>query len=278
MGYEIGTATDHYDLLAKFRTFVEVTLPVADQWVSLRVDDTTADHESIWKLPGLSGAEEIFVGIKTYQDVANDYYNFAIMGATGYVSSNTFETQPGITRDGVPLWNQSIPYWFIVNAQRAIIVAKIENVYVSFYIGKFLPYATPTQFPYPICVGGMLGSASNTRYSDPNYVSWFKGSRSSFKFRFIDGTWKQPDLSPFVTGTTFRNTTTDTTQATGYYNLTPLIIMDSSNIYGELDNVYHITGYNNAVENTVTINGVTYVIFRDVARTGFNDYMAVGLI
>ena len=49
----------------------------------------------------------------------------------------------------------------------------------------------------------------------------------------------------------------------------------ASGIFGELDGVYHISGFNNAVENTVEIDGVTHVVMQDVARTGHIDYYAV---
>ena len=46
-------------------------------------------------------------------------------------------------------------------------------------------------------------------------------------------------------------------------------------MFGELDGVFHITGFNNAVENTFVIDGLTHVVLQDVWRTGFNDYYAI---
>jgi hypothetical protein len=64
----------------------------------------------------------------------------------------------------------------------------------------------------------------------------------------------------------------------GKYHLTPVEIYEpSTNLFGALDGVYHITGFNNAVENTVEIGGKTYVIIQDVWRTGFLDYYAMRL-
>ena len=90
MPYSIGTSTNgHYDLLADIRTFVEATLPVAERYTVMRAVSTGDDHEVIWKAPGLSGTEEIFFGIKTYQSVSSDYYNFKVGVFTGYVAENT---------------------------------------------------------------------------------------------------------------------------------------------------------------------------------------------
>lgn len=283
MAYEIGTAAGHYDLLAKLRTFLEGALPVAERW-AMQWEDTVSDYKGvIWQAPGLSGTEEIYTGIKTYQSVSSDYYNWKINGFTGYVPGNSFETQPGrIANDiGVPLWNQSIPYWFVGNGQRCIVVAKIENVYESFYLGKFLPYASPSQYPYPLCVGGMLTSAAGMRYSETTHTAWFKGARANMAMRFVDGNWRTPQFLPFAGANTLRNTNSDSNVAEGHYGLHSLVMSENAtgyiNNYGELDGVYFISGFNNAVENTLIIDGVTYVVLRDVWRTGFKDYLALRL-
>ena len=52
---------------------------------------------------------------------------------------------------------------------------------------------------------------------------------------------------------------------------------NSANLYGQLDGIYHISGFNSAVENTLTIGGITYVGMQSVARTGHTDYYAMRL-
>jgi hypothetical protein len=53
------------------------------------------------------------------------------------------------------------------------------------------------------------------------------------------------------------------------------LFIQTQNLFGALDGIYFITGFDNTVENTVTINGVTYVVIQDVWRTGFPDYYAI---
>jgi hypothetical protein len=48
-------------------------------------------------------------------------------------------------------------------------------------------------------------------------------------------------------------------------------------VYGELDGIFMISGFNNAVENTFTLGGKSYVVMQDVSRTGFYDYYAMRL-
>lgn len=433
MAYEIGTASGHYDLLDKLRTFLETTLPYTDRWLaksylsgsitfsSITRSGTTAtvttssphmlvtgdyvtvsgasdslyngdfaitylsatsfayimigtpaaspasgatvtrnNRQVIWSAPGLSGnspitsiihsgttatatfpsahglvtgatviikgasdslyngtftvtvtsstvftytmgstpsadasgtlymqQENIYVGLATYQLTSADYYNFRIRGFTGYVSSNTFDTQPGADQSpnsGIPLWNNSIPYWFVGNGQRIIVVAKIGTNYNSFYLGKILPYASPSQYPYPLAVCGMLTTAATTRYDDTNYISWFKGNRINCGLRFLDGTYRNPECLAFTQEQIFRNTNSNNTTATGYYGLHPIILSDinipvtgNTNVYGEFDGLYQISGYNQAVENILTISSIDYIVFRDVYRTNHQDYFALRL-
>ncbi len=59
----------------------------------------------------------------------------------------------------------------------------------------------------------------------------------------------------------------------GNYHLTPVEMSESNlNLWGALDGVYDITGFNNTVENTIPIGGIVYVVIQDVYRTGFPDY------
>jgi len=155
MAYETGTATDYLDLLDKLVTFM-----VANGWVSNRYE-TTGDYEFLAKGTGLAGTDNIYVGITTYSDEDLDYYNWRLQGALGYDASKTFDLQPGaipaptIGRTPViHLWNSNIPYWFIVNSRRAIVVAKVSTVYQIMYIGYILPYLPPSMMPYPLAIVG----------------------------------------------------------------------------------------------------------------------------
>jgi hypothetical protein len=233
----------------------------------------------IWSAPGLAGIDQIYTGVETYESIPSDYFNFKVAGFTGYVPGNAFTAQPGISAtNGVPLWNQAIPYWFVANAQRCIVFAKVQNNYNSFHIGKYLPYATPGQYPYPILIGGMLATNSATRYSDTAYVSWWKGSAATLSLRFVDGSYKNPTVNAFSGAHIFRNTIASSGTSAGYYGLHPLVLSDlTPNTYGEVDGIYLISGFDNAVENTIVVSGVTYVILRDVTRTGLQDYIALKL-
>lgn len=255
----------------------------ANGWTVLRYDTESDNRELILRGAGLSGTEEIYIGFMSYENVDNDYYNLAVAGFTGYVDGNSFDTQPGALILGVPAHNQRIDYWLTLNAQRIALTMRVGTpVYETCYAGKFNAYARPSQYPYPLVVSGMLSSASATRFSDTSHAMGYRGNRANFRMRFNDGSWHQPDCWPWNNGYVAGNAyvggiNTQQRPLNGYYPLNAIIINDSDlGVLGELDGLRHITGFDNAVENTTTdSDGNTWVVFQDVARTGFNDFYAL---
>ena len=278
MPHKIGFVTNsggklaHQNMLQVVKEFAE-----ANGWAVMRFIDTAASHELILKAPGLSGLEEIFVGMRTYESVAADYYNLTAAGFVGYVPGNTFASQPGAVLSGVPAHNTRIDYWLTLNGQRLVLAMKVGTpVYESIYLGKMLPYARPDQYPYPVVVGGMLSGEPETRFSETTHGIPFKGARANLRLRFNDGSWLTPSVHPwnsrYVAGWDVQTRDTG-----GFYPLMPCSLVSGANLLGELDGVHQITGFDNAVENTIEIEGVTYVVIQDVGRTGFNDYYAMRL-
>ena len=266
-----GGVLAHYKMLETIRDFA-----AANGWTVLRYDTVPANRELILKGVGYTGEEEIFVGFRTYQNAAADYYNLVAAAFTGYVPGNTFDTQPGAMLSGVPAHNNRIDYWLTLNPQRIAMAMKVGTpVYESCYAGKFLPYARPSQYPYPVIAAGMLSGAPASRFSDTAPSMPYKGSRANMRMRFNDGVWRQPECYPW-NNARLAGGTTQQRDTGGIYPLTPIVLSDAtSGLFGELDGVFHISGFDNATENTVEIDETTYVVVQDVWRTGFNDYYAL---
>lgn len=266
----VGGKLAHQVMLETIRDFA-----VANGWVQLRFDDTAANHELILRGPGLSGTEEIFVGFMCYQSEPSDYYNLGVAAFTGYVPGNSFSTQPGARLSGVPGHNSRIDYWMTLNGQRIALAMKVGTpVYESAYVGKFLPYARPSQYPYPLVCSGMLNGNTATRFSDTSHSVGYKGARSNFAMRFVDGAWRNVECYPWANAY-LAGATSQQRDTGGNYGLNRVVLSDSGGVYGELDGICQITGFNNAVENTLVIDGLTWVVIQDVWRTGFNDYYAI---
>lgn len=192
MAYEIGTSSGYTDLLERLKDFISDPdriigdHPNMDELVAIDDIVQTGESSQAWTIdrwvvnseiemiahgPGSAGNDEIYVGIDTYSDVGDDYYNWRLMGMTGFAAGVDLEYQPGITQGRLPrmlMWENPIPYWFFGNGRGYVVVAQISNVYESLYQGFALPYGLPTQFPYPMVVGGSAcpsSTVANHRYS-----------------------------------------------------------------------------------------------------------------
>lgn len=281
MGHDIGTVTNisgsfslaHYNMLEKIKDLVTA---VGQGWTQLRYDTSGDNHELILQGEGLTGAESIFVGFRTYQSADADYYNLAAMAASGYTSGDNFDNQPNNIVSGIPAHNQQIDYWLSWNAQHIKIAMKVGTpVYTSGYVGKILPYARPSQFPYPVVCCGMLNDTPATRFSNTTYGMPYKGNRANMRLRDTEGQWSQPSCYPY-SNDVLAGSTAALRDTADNYHLMPVELYDPGNhIWGALDGIYFITGFNNSVENTLTIDTVDYVVIQDVWRTGFDDYYAI---
>jgi len=71
-------------------------------------------------------------------------------------------------KGSILLYTNPIPYWFLGNGRRFVVVAKIGSVYESCYGGFALPFGLPSQFPYPLVIGGSAcpwTTPADNRYS-----------------------------------------------------------------------------------------------------------------
>lgn len=278
MPHLIGTVDDsngqlaHYNLLQTIHDFTST-----NGWEVLRYNTALTNRELVIKGKGYSGQDEIYLCFYTYQSETADYYNIAMGVALGYVPSNSLSTQPNIIFSGIPAHNRRIDYWLSLSPQRLTGLLRVGTpVYESFYLGKFLPYAMPNQYPLPLVCAAMLNGASGTRFSDTTHSIPYKGSRANLRMFFNDGSWKQPSTWPWNNG--------NLTYVSRYlrscndnYTLQRIMLTDNANIYGELEGIAHISGFNNAVENTLVIDGTTWIVGQDASRTGMNDFFAMRL-
>jgi hypothetical protein len=252
--------------------------------------------------PGLSGDDEIYCYIKTYFDAGMDYYNWELGAADGYTATADETGQPNAGPPGwMPLWNTSIPYWFVANGRRFVVMAKVSTTYHGCYAGLYLPFATPTQFPYPMMCGGSSGQKT-ARWSDTtsNKTRLFcmAGILSTY-VRHIDGGWNNVTghtegqtaaatkfiLHPYGASTPTYSKVGEMREGIGgSYPLTPITIVNLDNGItkgdeGELDGCFHVSGFGNASENIVNDpeSALDHVVFGDVFRTGIGNYFALRL-
>ncbi len=153
-------------------------------WTLMRLhnDAEVVNHygnESFLKATGISGADEIFTGIRSEYDSDSGWYNWFLNGYTGYNPNEfSFFGQPGAIAAPhncpmVPLWDQAMPYWFAANGRHVRFGVKVSTNYEGGYLGFILPYGSPNQYPYPLAVGGSLVAhttmGSSWRYSHTSH-------------------------------------------------------------------------------------------------------------
>jgi len=301
-------------------TFVVVDgLGATEAYTAMRYDtdyDGSGGYELILMGPGTAGTDEIYTAIQTVEDGGNDWYNWRIAGMTSYTATD-LEFMPGLTQGRMArllLWQGKIQYWCVANGRRFIVVAKVSSTYEASYLGFALPYGLPTQFPYPLVVGGAASptaTATHNRYSSletshrgfPSPYANAAGVCTNLTFdpvadystlKILQGTsWIRisrmaatnivwPYTSNYQRGSAYDYWSEYLREnVDGTYPIFPTVIMCNSpnkHIYGEMQGVFAVNGFGGiAAEDTFAIGGVTYVAFPIIPNADANDFWALKL-
>lgn len=269
MAFTSGVATDYLDLLDRLKTFVTQTMtPVNERWQVLRwVPGPPA--ELVLQGPGLAGTDQINVGILSV--AAEDYGNWKLRGFVGWNPAQSFDNQYNSSSDYYTLLMLSaMPYWIVANGRRIVMAVKTGTYYDMMYLGLFLPYATPAQYPYPLVVGGSYRGSYRWSYTY-SYRNHLPKSTSgnSGAYYAPTGVWTStPEMWPGSWAAYAREC------PDGSYPLLPFVLAG----LGELDGCYAVPGYGNAVENIISVGGVDHLVVQDVWRTEYKDYWALKLV
>lgn len=301
MAFETGTATDHEDLFDKLRAFLSAAGPAGAGWTELDYD--AGSNSVIFMAPGLSTTEEIHMGFSFEADTGADAFALKGWMFRSYNSGLSHLEQPGHSGVGYhPVWDTSIPYWFMANGQRVIIVTKVSTVYTASYVGKFFTYGTPGEWPQPYFLG--MPGASNFRWSllHGAYRNFYDpGNLGGSKILTVDGTWNficnfydVSGVESVTDGTNyiwpysarmgvnsdaalvrFRELRQNVDDTVPSY---PLILcgeVPTADIYGTLDGAFAVPGFSLASEDTVEIDGVDALVVQNVFRTSRWNYAAI---
>ncbi len=260
MAFTSGTASDYLDLLNRLKTFVtQDMLPASERWTVVRwIPGPPA--ELVLSGPGLSGTDEILVGIKSETDGITKW-NWKLRGFVTFNGALGFDSQFNASpAHYASLHDFAIPYWIVASGRRIVLVAKIAMYYEAIYLGFFLPYATPGQYPYPMCVAG--SNILNAPWTDPDRSHGIMGGASVLD---PGGVWQSPSMLP--------NARTHVPCPDGTYPLLPIL----PNGMGEMDGCYYVSGRLNAPENIITAAGVDHLVVPNVHRVEDDDFWALRL-
>lgn len=176
MALRMGTAADHIELWDELLDFLQndTALVTAGQEWTVAWQHATLP-ELVLQGPGLSGTDEVLVGLKRVDGALTSGESAIWMsGCTGVIPTatdwtghvNCLNRTPAIFLDHNPM-----QYWMVANGRRFVVVVKISTVYQAMYGGFFLPYSNPVSYPYPLFIGGTRGLGhGQTGYEQP--TSW----------------------------------------------------------------------------------------------------------
>lgn len=282
MAYMIGTITKASGKWAHER-FLEAfkDAAVSFGYTVMRFVNTGANFEVILKCTGYSGAEEFYIGMKTYTDsttIGSQYWNIGILAATGYVSGNTFEAQTNGKVKYVRANGNVFDYVVSISKQRIAGCFFTKNKYSQpFYAGKFYSYSA--SYSMPLFVGGSLpasnyGIGISTSGLEQEWSPFdTNGTNSASHYQpasLLDGsaTWIDHRLLTFPNTTSFSsanhlNYFARQVPLNNYMMLEPTSvsaqIRGSSPVsfYGELEGIFGIPAWNNEAFNVVQVGGTS---------------------
>lgn len=253
----------------------------------------------------LINAEAIHINIRRYSMAvtAGTADNWEISAATAFETGAIFRAQPGCFNLSI---GSSVSYFtlsddpftfHLVGTGRyfnLLAIVSTKNMYMS--AGFYLPYAIPSEFPFPIYVtGNTVTSSDRWSIDDVGHLSFWYSSVACNYLRHRDGQWLRSTAGNGAASNTLvniwpynaysglgasynliGNQDTPTT-----YTLLPLTLLsnfDGGNVYGELENIYFVSSFDQAAGNIVEIGGVDHIVMQNVWRSTSNsDFAALRL-
>ncbi len=295
MAYSQGTATSFLDLYTKLRDFLKTDstlVGLSQNWTQLAGNTGTLalTDEITLQGPGLAGTDEIRIKLKPVYDITNARYNLELMGVPNWNSGIAQSAQINMS-DPVymSLWNGSMPYTFKATGRFFIAVVQVTSVVEGCYGGFMLPYAIPSEYPYPLCVGG-TSNKSTYSYSETNPEhSHFVNPSDALKVFVPGNVWisvqnftgsyawsntsfpKTSPYAPWPSSSYFQDAWAKLRECFGgAYPIHPIIIMTpipTPAMLGELEDCFHIPGIANSHGNTFTISSEDYMVVQNTSRT-----------
>ncbi len=307
-----------YDALIEFLTENVDLVADGQEWVNVWEHANGPRSGIVLRGPGLSGNDQVYVGMALFADPLLDSFWIEAVGMTGIIpGSASYRDHINVTPSHVKMMLDvgTTEYWFVANGRRFMVTAKISTVFETMYAGLFLPYGTPLTYPYPMFIGGSAGQwrsntgvyswrdeiANHTHYlwghsahqeslgTRPDCTGWFIDP--SGQWRRVNATGNQNEVffGPHVTGNesymgmqygeqTWAIQMTDAFG--GDRMLIPATLLQyrpGDMTWGVLDGAARCQGVLNAAENTITIDGVSWLVVQNCFRTSFDDYWAMKL-
>lgn len=262
--------------------------------------------EVILRNRGISGLENVMVGLREWQYLGgnaagwnlNCYSYFtADMKWNGNSDENTRpqydDTWNSYYRlPNLPLVDDTIYYWFFSNRQRIIVIAKVQSNYEACYLGFGKRYSAPAHYASPyVCKGSNYNTENFSHQSDRRrglarnawdaygYPLFVGTPGGEFTHCYGVSTYLQgPMLAPMSTfshddGVVIAAKTSGRVWALPVSVVRPY----TDTVYMDLDGVVALVGTTVQAEDIIKDkeNGLKYMAFPDVYRSGYSDHYGV---
>ncbi|MGD9156803.1 MAG: hypothetical protein PVG39_00215 [Desulfobacteraceae bacterium] len=256
---------------------------------------------------GLSGAENVLIGIREWKYVAGAAYGWDLTGYQAYTDGmywgKTIIDDLSLDYDSLwdhfddtpilPLIDDTMYYWFYSNRQRIVVIVKVQSNYECCYMGFANRFGNPEDYPYPLVIKGCgYGNINNTSTSQSNhsYIPYGPSNGTEMLHNVLPNnawsinwgtgstyfaTWLFPTANWADTGQMYE------APAKKEVMMTPVIGMNALINAGlwELDGVYHVSGIGVQSEDYIRAHdGIKYRAFQDIARIEYDDWMGVAEI
>lgn len=309
MAFTTGTATDHHDLLEQLKDYLD-----AEGWTinDFALGATLTDPSRLYVTgPGQVGGQQVNVSILSEANSGTNAYAWRLGAHPDYDPDLAFGNQ--VNNSPVVyyrLWPNTMDYWFYVNDRRFIVIAKIGTYYMSMYAGFFLPYALPTEYPFPYFIGAtsqQLGpyntpDAGVRSFCDPGPGAAFYMTRTGFAWQNLMCSFAASNVVdsygglggsggtiwPYkqIQGEDDNNASAEIAWswfrllrplANGKMPMWQCNILDAATetLAGTLDGVFATGGFNRVPEQIVTVDTQDYRLFININRNTPKHYFAV---
>lgn len=342
MAWAQATATDWIDMLRLLTSWVGGSInahtaggawidgttgvvPLADRWSqlsnggsqpSLPGSGFATEGELYLQGPGSSGTDEIIVGMQTYRNVGNNVFGINLQGYTAFDNTLTFATMAGVSPPvHIALDKVSFNCFFWVTGRRVMVVARIGTTDIMFHFGYILPFATASQYPYPLMIAGsVMDTTYNYQQNNFGQSSLPDPCVNGCYIRWVDGSWiPTPHFSsnsasrgsaltnatPYMwwplrdnsvsDGAEVSNAASELALFTQYtaltqivsssqidaYPLYPVTLENPAQLVGQVEGLFVVPGQGLSAGDTITIGGDTYDVFHNTWRTEFPDFFCI---
>ncbi|MDA3788074.1 MAG: hypothetical protein PF503_06230 [Desulfobacula sp.] len=259
-------------------------------------------QECILHNTGISGLENVLVGIREWKYPAGGAHAWDLTGYTTYVADqywNVSADQHG--RDAydatwehftqlpmLPLTDDTMYYWFYADPQRIVVCVKVQSNYESCYLGFGDRFGNPADYPYPLLIKGSAWGNLPFSSTSGYHHSIVDDSDSSFSNgnnKLVvrpDNSWCNIDHYTDCKIHPKRDW-----HASGIITETPshkevlvspvtAIDQETKAVLFEMDQVIHIAGVGVQAEDLIDgPSKLRYKIFQNVFRNDYDDFFGV---